>query len=162
MGWTQPLADEPKRLVCPACDWVFYDNPRPCVGALIVRDGRVLLARRGREPYRDWWDVPGGFMEAGETPEEAVAREVAEESGLEVKSLELLAIFPDTYGAGGAPTINLHYLVEVAPGEPEPYSDVTEFRWFGPEQVPEQVAFENGRQALRAWVATLKEGGAAG
>jgi ADP-ribose pyrophosphatase YjhB (NUDIX family) len=91
-----------------------------------------------------------------------VAREVAEESGLAVRSLELLVIFPDTYGDSGAPTINLHYLVAAAPGEPEPRSDVTEFRWFAPEQVPERVAFENGRRALQAWVAKLKEGGAAG
>jgi len=55
------------------------------VSALIVRDGKVLLVRRGKEPFLGYWSLPGGGVEAGETPEEAVMREVREETGLDVE-----------------------------------------------------------------------------
>lgn len=149
--WRAGGEGEPARRACPACGWVFYNNPRPCVGALIVRDGRLLLGRRAGEPYRGWWDIPGGFMEAGETPEEALAREVLEETGLEVRSVRPFVALPDTYGPEGAPTLNLHYLVEVGEGDPEPQSDVAELRWFAAHELPERVAFANGRQAVERW-----------
>jgi len=159
LKWKPAAAGEPARRVCPSCHWIFYNNPRPCVGALMVRDGRVLLGRRAQEPFRGWWDIPGGFMEAGETPEEALAREVAEETGLQVKRVDLLLALPDTYGEGGAPTLNLHYLVEVGKGEPKPQSDVTELRWFSPGELPEQIAFENGLLALEAWRRYMAQSG---
>lgn len=55
------------------------------VSALIVRDGRVLLVRRGKEPFKGYWSLPGGTVEPGETPDEAVRREVLEETGLHVE-----------------------------------------------------------------------------
>jgi 8-oxo-dGTP diphosphatase len=55
------------------------------VSALIVRDGRVLMVRRGKEPFEGYWSLPGGRVEPGETPQEAVRREVREETGLEVE-----------------------------------------------------------------------------
>ena len=140
-----------RRWACPACGWVYYHNPKPCVGALIVRGGKVLLARRAKPPFQGWWDIPGGFMEAGETPEQALVREIAEETHLRVRHVELLVVVPDTYGEEGVPTLNLHYLVEVEPGEPVHGSDVSELAWFGPEGLPDQIAFANGREALAAW-----------
>jgi len=162
LAWRREPGDDRPRRACPACGWMFYDNPRPCVGALIVREGKVLLARRAKEPYLGWWDIPGGFMEAGETPEEALAREVLEETGLRARAFRLLAIFPDTYGAEGAPTLNLHYLVEVDAGEPCPQSDVADLRWFGPDELPREIAFANGRQALDLWARQARgaQGGA--
>lgn len=158
LGWQREPGDGLARRACPACGWTFYDNPRPCVGALIVREGRVLLARRAREPFQGWWDIPGGFMEAGETPEEALAREVLEETGLRARSFRLLAIFPDTYGVEGVPTLNLHYVVETDEGEPSPQSDVAELRWFGPRELPREIAFANGRQALEVWAREARRG----
>jgi 8-oxo-dGTP diphosphatase len=146
------------RWTCPCCGWVWYNNPRPCVGALIVRHGRVLLARRLSEPFAGWWDIPGGFMEAGETPQEAVAREVAEETGLQVRRSEFLAAFPDRYGGGGPPTLNLHYLVEAEDGVPLAASDVSDVSWFLPDDLPECIAFENGRLALMEWQARQRKG----
>jgi 8-oxo-dGTP diphosphatase len=54
------------------------------VSGLIIRDGKVLLVRRGKEPFLGYWSLPGGSIEPGETPEEAVKREVLEETGLHV------------------------------------------------------------------------------
>ncbi len=58
-----------------------------------MEDGRILLVERGREPLKDWWSLPGGVVETGERLEEALRREVREETGLEIDILELLEIY---------------------------------------------------------------------
>ena len=65
---------------CRRCGWTFYDNPVPAVLGIAERGQRVLLARRAAPPHRGTWDLPGGFLEAGETPERALVRELREES----------------------------------------------------------------------------------
>ncbi len=75
------------------------------VGGVIIDDGRALLIRRGSEPLLGEWSIPGGTLELGETLEEGVARELLEETGLEVRVLELIEVFDRIYvesTAGGA------------------------------------------------------------
>jgi len=139
------------RLHCPACGLVLYENPAPTVSAVVERDGRVLLTRRGIEPRRGMWDTPGGFVEAGEEPAQALERELLEETGLTIEVGELLGIYPDRYG-DGAPTLNIFYVARVTgAGEGEPRDDVTEIGWFAPDALPAELAFANGERALAAW-----------
>jgi len=78
-----------KRLVCPACGWVNYENPIPSSAALVRNEkGEILLVKRGVEPGRGKWALPSGFIEIEETPEEACLRELKEETGLEGKILK--------------------------------------------------------------------------
>lgn len=140
-----------KREVCTSCGWVFYRNSKPCVGALVIDGGKVLLVRRTREPFKGYWDIPGGFLEAGEHPEEGVVREVREETGLEVKPTEILGIFMDKYGLTGEDTLNIHYIAEVVGGKAHAGSDAAELKWFDKRNLPRKIAFRNGREALRAW-----------
>jgi NADH pyrophosphatase NudC (nudix superfamily) len=77
--------EEPARQVCEGCGRVHYRNAKPSVSALIIRDGRVLLARRGHASWRGRWDLPGGFLEEDEHPATGVVRETREETGLEVQ-----------------------------------------------------------------------------
>ena len=142
------------RLHCGACGLVLYDNPAPTASALVVRGGRVLLSRRAIEPRRGMWDTPGGFVEAGEDPRDAVRRELLEETGLRIEIERLLGIFPDRYG-DGPPTLNIFYVARAPAGEPRALSDVAEVAWFAPADVPEELAFPNGAVALRAWAADL-------
>ncbi len=79
---------------------VHYDNPAVTAFAFVERDGRYLVLRREHEPHRGDWDLPGGFVECGETPAEAVTRELREETGLDAEALELLGAYKSTYGAG--------------------------------------------------------------
>ena len=81
------------RPTCPSCGFIWYRNPVPAAGVLIVSDGRVLLVRRKFEPRAGDWCIPAGFMEAGETPEEGIAREVGEETSLTVESLSLIGVY---------------------------------------------------------------------
>ena len=147
-----PVAGEDApRLHCPACRLVLYENPAPTVSAVLERDGRVLLTRRGIEPRLGMWDTPGGFIEAGEEPAEALRRELLEETGLTIEVDDVLGIYPDRYG-DGAPTLNVFYTARVTGGgEGEPRDDVTELGWFEPGALPSELAFANGERALAEW-----------
>ena len=86
---------EKSRLRCPACDWTHWNNPTPVLAAVIEmadREGQVLLARNAAWPGR-MFALITGFMEAGETPEEGIAREVLEETGLRCESLKLIGVY---------------------------------------------------------------------
>jgi ADP-ribose pyrophosphatase YjhB (NUDIX family) len=81
-----------ERLACPVCGYVFWNNPVPVVGAIIELDGKVLLTRK-REWPPEHWGLVAGFAEAGETMEEAVLREVQEETGLQAEVVELVGVY---------------------------------------------------------------------
>jgi len=83
---------ERERATCPACDWVHWDNPTPVVAALIEYGGMVLLARNRAWPEK-MFALVTGFLERDETPAQAVAREVAEETALETKSTTLIGVY---------------------------------------------------------------------
>ena len=98
-GLTLQTADEDgdprERLRCAACGWTHWNNPTPVLAAVIEcsdRDGQVLLARNAAWPGR-MFALITGFMEAGETPEEGITREVAEETALEVQQLKLIGVY---------------------------------------------------------------------
>ena len=120
------------------------------------RDGRVLLVRRNREPFRDWWDVPGGYLEYDEHPEAAAAREILEETGYEIRITGLVGGYASRYGSEGQRTLDLIYLAEVAGGEERPGSDAAEIRWFAPHELPAEVAFDSGPASLRDWVRSVR------
>ena len=84
---------------------------RPCVGvgAVLVHEGRILLIRRGKEPLRGRWVVPGGTVELGETLEEALVREVQEETGLVVRPREVVAVFDRIHRDGHR--VDYHYVI---------------------------------------------------
>ncbi|MCZ2438677.1 MAG: NUDIX domain-containing protein [Burkholderiales bacterium] len=84
-----------ERLRCPACAWTHWNNPVPVLAAVIEcidRDGQLLLARNAFWTHR-MFGLITGFMEAGETPEDGITREVAEETSLQVKSLSLIGVY---------------------------------------------------------------------
>src|SRR4051794_4274090 len=83
----------PPPVTCERCGASHYANPKPCGGALVTRDGRLLLIRRATEPYRGSWDIPGGFCEPREHPAAAAEREVREETGLEVRVADLVGMW---------------------------------------------------------------------
>lgn len=145
------------RVACPNCGHTVYFNPKPCAGALVVRDGRVMLTRRAIEPARGAWDIPGGFLGEGEHPEQCARRELREETGLDIQITGLLGIFMDTYGKNGRSTLNIYYLATVeADAEPRPADDVDQIQWFGPRELPSRLAFAHTREVLKLWCQSLE------
>ena len=128
---------------CDRCGAWHFHNSKPCAGALVVSQAQVLLARRGVEPFKGFWDIPGGFLEAGEEPETGVKRELREETGLEIQLIDLLGLYTDTNGAGNYYTLNIYYLAEAPNGTPQATDDVAELRWFPLDQLPDAFAFEH-------------------
>lgn len=119
------------------------------VGAVVVDDdGRVLLVQRGREPDRGRWSVPGGRLEQGETPAEAVAREVLEETGLAVAVHEELWSLTKDIGDDRAYEIH-DFRATVVGGELRAGDDAADVRWFAPEELPGLPVTED----LLVWLA---------
>jgi NAD+ diphosphatase len=140
---------DPDRLACPACGWVHYGNPSPTVQAWIERDGAYLALRRNQDPERGRWNMPGGFVEPGESGPEAIAREVREETGLEVEPVEVIGIFPSTYGPGedAQAILDIAYRCRERGGEWRLSDESGEAAWFPLAEFPDP-AFSGERQAL--------------
>ncbi|MFQ6052633.1 MAG: NUDIX hydrolase [Candidatus Bathyarchaeia archaeon] len=103
------------------------------MAAVVFGDASVLLVKRGNEPSQGMWGLPGGVVELGETVEEAVVREVREETGLEVRPVRLLAVF-DSIVRDGEGRVRFHYvlcehLCEVVGGALQASSDALGARW---------------------------------
>jgi len=110
----------------------FPETPLVGVGAVVVDQGRVLLVRRGREPLKGQWSLPGGVLEVGESLIAGVAREVEEETGLKVEPLELIELLDRIHRDGER--IRYHYVIadylcRVIGGELKAASDADAVRW---------------------------------
>jgi len=138
------------RMKCPdeKCNYVFYQNPVPAAGAVIVDNDRVLMVKRAHPPKLGWWCFPAGFMEWDEHPEQTTVREVKEETGLDV---ELISFF-EVYNGHDDPRNNailLLYLARVVGGELMAADDAEEVRYFSFDELPEKIAFESHIRALK-------------
>lgn len=142
---------------CPRCGFVDYQNPKPCVAVLILRGNAVLLGRRAIEPARGMWDIPGGFIESGETAEDAVVREILEETSLHVRVRDFLGSIPDVYGERQEPTLNLCFTAEITGGEARPQSDVEKLAWFPLDGLPTAMAFDHQHRMLE-WLKSKLRG----
>ena len=118
----------------------YPDHPFVGVGAVIVRDNRVLLIRRGQAPLLGEWSLPGGVLECGETLREATIREAREETGLAVEVGEMLGVYERVIRSEDA-RVRYHYvlidfLCRPVAGELKAASDAAEAGWFTREELP--------------------------
>lgn len=114
------------------------DRPVVGVGAVVIHEGRVLLVRRGKDPLRGRWVVPGGAVEAGETLEQAVVREVREETGVTVRPEGVLLVCDRIQSEGGA--LQYHYVIidyrcAYLRGSARADSDAQEVAWVAPSEL---------------------------
>jgi 8-oxo-dGTP diphosphatase len=118
----------------------YPDSPRVGVGAVVLREGRVLLVRRGVAPGRGLWAIPGGALKLGETLQEAAEREILEETGIAIRAGE--PIFTcDFFERDGDGRIRFHYVIvdlaaDYIGGEAKGADDALEARWISPAEVP--------------------------
>jgi 8-oxo-dGTP diphosphatase len=117
----------------------FPDHPLVGVGGVVIRGGRVLLIRRGREPLKGEWSIPGGMLELGEELVDGARRELREETGLAVKPLAMIAVFDRVMRENGR--VKYHYVIvdyvcRVQSGKLAPASDVVDARWVARTDLP--------------------------
>jgi ADP-ribose pyrophosphatase YjhB (NUDIX family) len=144
---------DPRRLVCTACDFVFYVDPKLSVIALIPLEDGLVMVRRAIDPGYGLWVVPGGFVDLGEVVEEAVVRETQEETHLTVRPLGLLNI----YSYQNHRTVIAAYLTEYVSGELAAGDETLEARVFGFKEIPwSQIAFSSTKEALRDYISRFR------
>lgn len=131
----------------------FPDRPRVAVGAVIFKDGRVLLVRRGRSPARSQWAIPGGSVELGETLQEAAEREIHEETGIRIRAGEPVFVF-DVVERDASGRIRFHYVIvdlegRFLEGEPRPGDDAVAVRWVGARELDRLPVNRTTRKLLK-------------
>lgn len=162
-GALQTVVDEPgaqPHLECLGeCKRPWYANPKPTANILLEHpdNGKLLLVKRGREPYKDCWDIPGGFVEEGEEGEAAALRELFEETGLHAKNLRFLGALSDRYGTDRAAfTFNLFWVATCTnPVDAKAASDVSDIAWLDRSELPsaDALAFDCVPRAIALWLA---------
>ncbi len=145
----QRVIDDREREVCPACGFIFYRNPVPAVGVVVALNGKVVLVRRRYEPRAGCWALPAGFMELGESAEDAAIRECHEETGLLVRVDHLLGVY--SYGEGQRTGLLIIYAAIATGGDLVAADDATEAGAFALEALPAPMAFPTHLQAIDRW-----------
>lgn len=135
------------RPTCPTCDFIWYRNPVPAAGVLMVEHGQVLLVKRRFEPRAGAWCLPAGFMEAGEAPERTAVRELLEETGLHGRLTGLFGVYAG-FDDPRVRAVLILYTAERDGGTLEAGDDAIEVEWFPLDRPPEDIAFASHRQAL--------------
>lgn len=134
---------------CGACGFVYFFNPASAAAGLVLDAGeqQVLLVRRSIQPHKGSWALPAGYQEVDETPQQAVLREVYEETGIEVQVIRLL----DVVWVGDDPRKPANviiYLCRSLGGELRAASDASEVAWFPLSELPADIGFGN-RELIR-------------
>lgn len=133
------------RLACQVCEFVHWDNPKPVTATLVPLDGGLVLVERRFEPFVGDWCLPGGFIENSEDPQESAAREVLEETGLEVEIVELLGASAPGHGIN---VVILFYLAKQIGGSLIAGDDASDVGTFAQEALPKNIAFPLHRKMI--------------
>jgi ADP-ribose pyrophosphatase YjhB (NUDIX family) len=156
LGEKVVMPHDPPRLVCDACGFVFYVDPKLAVGAICTGPGGIILLRRAIEPGYGRWVFPGGYVDRGEALEAAARREALEEISARIVIRRLLNV----YSYPGRPVVVVVYEAELAgDSELRPGDEALEVRAFTPEAIPwDDLAFTSTRDALRDFLDRRTEG----
>jgi ADP-ribose pyrophosphatase YjhB (NUDIX family) len=152
-GVEKLVSEDGKSVTCGACGFHYFHNMAAAVMGILATPSGILLTRRAEEPGKGMLDLPGGFVDYGESLEEALTREIQEELGIRVTVPEYIGSFPNTYVFGGVTYHTSDAVFGVAlprgPDLREVRGELTEVIVRQPEAVPlEQMAFDSARQAI--------------
>ena len=142
--------DYPRSISCPHCGYGAYYNPKPVAAAIpVTADGEIVLLRRGFDPGKDLWTFPGGFVDLGETVEEAARREAREEIEADVELGELVGVYsrPDE-------RVVLIVFAAKIDDEPQTTPEALQVEAFAPDEIPwQELAFWSTTNALKDFLA---------
>ncbi len=134
------------------CELCNFKNPKGTATAIIIRDNKLLLLKRGEEPFRGMWDLPGGYMHEGEVPDETVRREVEEELGVEPREVTFMRMYPGTgyWEDKQYPILSNFYLVDIGDHEVSLNEENSEYSWTPLWELdPEVVAWDSNQYKIQ-------------
>ncbi len=148
------VAHDPQRLTCTQCSFVFYLDPKVAAGAILEMDGGIVLGRRSIPPRVGSWGFPSGYVDRGERIEDAAAREVREEVGLEASIERLVGV----YSYSGRPVVVVVFAGRITGGELQPLHETHEVATFAHDRIPwDDLAFSSTEEALRDYLQTARD-----
>ncbi|NIM20332.1 MAG: NUDIX domain-containing protein [Candidatus Latescibacteria bacterium] len=142
--------DGKTRQACSSCDFVFYHNPTPAAGVILIEDQEVLLVKRKYPPKVGMWTLPAGFVEADENARDCAVREMKEETNIDVQLTGLFNIY-SAFDDPRASVVLILFLAERVGGRGELRcgDDASDARFFHIDDIPEDIAFKAHRMALK-------------
>lgn len=150
-----PVDDNRLRHICAACGTIHYQNPRMVIGALPEWEDKILLCRRAIEPRYGLWTLPGGFMENGETTDQAAARETLEEANARITIRQLYSM----YSLPDINQVHMLFLSTLLDLDFGPGLESLEVELFSEADIPwEELAFRPVRLSLEHYFADRKRG----
>ncbi|MGH1431950.1 MAG: NUDIX hydrolase [Neptuniibacter sp.] len=150
-----PQGDNLPRHTCPECDSIFYVNPKVVAGCLPVFEDKVLLCKRAIEPRLGYWTLPAGFMELGESTEEAALRETMEEANAKVDLISLYTLTSITHVS----QVQFIYLANLPEPKFSTSNESLEVRLFSESEIPwDELAFPTVNNALYHYFEDRKKG----
>ncbi|MBI2031569.1 MAG: NUDIX hydrolase [Candidatus Levybacteria bacterium] len=145
------LVDGDNRKRCENCGLIFWNNPKPVVSIVLEKDGKILMLQRSKEPFKDYWVLPGGFIKYEETAQQAIKRETKEEAGIEVEISGIIGTYRIDDDLRG---IHIDIIFYGKPkGEIKLNEEDRSWKYFSPDSLPENIAYKH-RNAIEDYKKT--------
>ena len=129
-------------------------KPFVTADTVVIRDNSVLMVRRATEPFRDYWVLPGGLMDIGESIEQCAVRETREETGFDIRLLKLVGIYSGTHRDPRGTTASACFLAEVTGKSGDHDHEISEVKFFPLDELPDKIGFDHRdmvRDALKVY-----------
>ncbi len=157
-GAAAPERESDAPLVCDACDFTYFFNPCVAAAAIALReDGKALFIKRAKDPAKGKLAIPGGFIDIGETAEQALRREFKEEVNVGLDEVRYLSAHPNNYTFRDVtyPVLDFFFTARIVDADnTSALDDVDAFLWLNPREVnPDDLAFPSIRDALKTFLA---------
>jgi len=147
--------DGRERFFCPSCDFVFWNNPKPVVSILLHDGEKILMLQRANEPLKDYWCLPGGYINYDETPQEAVKREAKEEIGIKTFKLgKLIGVYQIDNDPRGV-NIDIIYEGEIKTKNVSLSEEHGKYKFFSQDNLAKKIAYKH-REAINDWLSRRK------
>lgn len=120
-----------------------YKSPKITVDGIIIKDDEIILIKRKYEPYKNSWALPGGYVEYNEKTEDAIIREIFEETGIKTKINKLIGVYSDPKRDPRGHTISIIYELKIIKGKIKSGDDASEVDFFKFDNIPEKLSFDH-------------------
>lgn len=145
--------------ICKKCHFHYYENPRPTVAVILENKNKeILLVKRAFPPKKNWWDLPGGFIQLNETFEEGARREIKEELGINISKLEYINSYYNLYLYQGIyyHTLCVNFASKINNQKIIPKDDVASIRFFSKNNIPfNRIAFSAIKKGLEKYLSSF-------